>query len=109
MVEIRHLRMIAAVQDTGSLTAAARHLHLTQSALSRQLAELEETIGTAAFLVALLLASTVGAQTKTKKAKPFKAYGQTWYPTLDEAVQRAGSKKKGVFWVRVLGDLTGGL
>ena len=37
----RHLLQLAAVLDTGSLTAAARHLGLTQSTLTRNMATLE--------------------------------------------------------------------
>jgi LysR family transcriptional regulator, regulator for metE and metH len=41
MIEIRHLRLMVAVAQQGSLTAVARGLGLTQPALSRQLRELE--------------------------------------------------------------------
>jgi LysR family transcriptional regulator for metE and metH len=40
-VEVRHLRLVAAIVEHGSLTSAARVLGLTQPALSHQLRELE--------------------------------------------------------------------
>ncbi len=45
MIEFRHLRTIEAVARTGNLTVAAQRLHLTQSALSHQLRELETGLG----------------------------------------------------------------
>ena len=47
--EIRHLRLVTAIADTGSVTRAAETLHLTQSALSHQLRGLEDRLGTALF------------------------------------------------------------
>lgn len=41
MIEIRHLRALQAIARHGGLTAAAKTLHLTQSAVSHLLAELE--------------------------------------------------------------------
>jgi LysR family transcriptional regulator, regulator for metE and metH len=46
MLEIRHLETLAAIRDGGSLLEAAERLHLTQSALSHQLRELEARLGT---------------------------------------------------------------
>ncbi|MGW6271127.1 LysR family transcriptional regulator [Streptomyces sp. NPDC055060] len=44
-VELRHLRAVRAIGDEGSLTDAARVLRLTQPALSRTLAQLEQRLG----------------------------------------------------------------
>lgn len=41
MIEIRHLKFLDAIAQTGSLTAAAARIHLTQSAASHMLAALE--------------------------------------------------------------------
>ncbi|MCQ9616189.1 LysR family transcriptional regulator [Paenalcaligenes niemegkensis] len=41
MLEVRHLETLTAIRQTGSLQEAAEHLHVTQSALSHQLRDLE--------------------------------------------------------------------
>ncbi|AUI86399.1 LysR family transcriptional regulator [Vibrio azureus] len=50
MIELKHLRTLTTLRETGSLTATATNLHLTQSALSHQIKELETRIGGALFL-----------------------------------------------------------
>lgn len=49
-MEIRHLRLIKAIVEEGSITKAIDKLHLTQSALSHQLKEAEYQLGTKIFL-----------------------------------------------------------
>ncbi|WP_346796275.1 LysR family transcriptional regulator [Halomonas sp. Bachu 37] len=50
MLELRHLRTLVALRDTGSLVEAAERVHLTQSALSHQLKDLEARLGSALFI-----------------------------------------------------------
>jgi LysR family transcriptional regulator for metE and metH len=49
VLELRHLRTLAALRDTGSLVRAAQLLNLTQSALSHQVKLLEDLYGAALF------------------------------------------------------------
>lgn len=49
ILEIRHLRTLVALRDTGSLVRAAQLLNLTQSALSHQVKLLEDRYGAALF------------------------------------------------------------
>jgi DNA-binding transcriptional LysR family regulator len=49
-MELRHLRYLVAVAEQGSFSGAARRLHVAQSAISEQLADLEQEIGVKLFL-----------------------------------------------------------
>ncbi len=44
MIELRHLRTLRALREAGNLAGAADHLHVTQSALSHQIKELESQL-----------------------------------------------------------------
>ena len=46
---MRHLRLVAAIAEAGSVTKAGEVLHLTQSALSHQLRDIEMRLNTALF------------------------------------------------------------
>jgi LysR family transcriptional regulator for metE and metH len=48
-LEVRHLRLVTTVAAVGSLTRAGDQLHLTQSALSHQLRDIESRLGTPLF------------------------------------------------------------
>src|ERR1051325_6315610 len=48
-IEVRHLLLVTTVADQGSLAGAAKILNLTPSALSHQLHDIEERLGTALF------------------------------------------------------------
>jgi len=49
MLEIRHLRMVTAIAETGNMTQAAKLLFVSQSALSQQLKEIETRLGAGLF------------------------------------------------------------
>ncbi|HWJ29266.1 MAG TPA: LysR family transcriptional regulator, partial [Flavisolibacter sp.] len=48
-IGLHHLRLLSTITKEGTLTRAAQSLHLTQSALSHQLKELESELGTSVF------------------------------------------------------------
>ncbi|WP_377158372.1 LysR family transcriptional regulator [Roseateles sp. UC29_93] len=49
-MSLRHARVLLALNDTGSISAAADQLHVTQPAVSKTLAELEQGLGQTLFL-----------------------------------------------------------
>ena len=54
ILDLRHLRTVAALRDGGSLVEAADKIFLTQSALSHQIKDLEEKLGCSLFLRKIL-------------------------------------------------------
>ena len=50
MIELRHLKTLVALRDTGSLVEAADRLFLTQSALSHQIKDLEDRLDCSLFV-----------------------------------------------------------
>lgn len=44
-MELRHLRYFAAIADLGSISEAGRRLHVSQSTISEQIADLEQEVG----------------------------------------------------------------
>jgi LysR family transcriptional regulator, low CO2-responsive transcriptional regulator len=48
-MEIRQLRSLIAIAETGTFTAAAKRLHLTQAAISMQIRQLEDELGVQLF------------------------------------------------------------
>lgn len=49
-IELRHLRLVQAIHETGSVAAAAERLHVTQSALSHQIKGIEDQVGVPLFV-----------------------------------------------------------
>lgn len=50
MIELRHLKTLSALRDSGSLVEAAERIHLTQSALSHQIKDLEDRLNCSLFV-----------------------------------------------------------
>lgn len=80
-MEIRHLRLIKAIVEEGSITKAIDTLHLTQSALSHQLKEAEYQLGTKIFL-------------RDKKKLVLTKAGEKLYQTANEILEKLSATQK---------------
>jgi len=88
-LEVRHLRLVASVAEVGSLTRAGDRLHLTQSALSHQLRDIESRLGAALFLrVGKRLVLTRGGQRLDAHLRESQAALQR---TVDALVNETGA------------------
>jgi len=79
-MDLRQLEILQAIAETGSFTACGRKLHVSQSAISRQILLLEEELGEALFL-------RVGRQVRmTPAAEMLVQLGQRLFHDLRETV-----------------------
>ena len=95
-LEIRHLRMVAAVAASGSVTKAASAVHLTQSAISHQLRDIEERLGTALFLRSgkRMIPTAAGERVLTSARRVLDEIAAT-----EDAVRRIGTNEARVLRV----------
>jgi LysR family transcriptional regulator, regulator for metE and metH len=80
-MEIRHLRLVKAIVEEGSITKAIDKLFLTQSALSHQLKEAEYQLGTKIFL-------------RTNKKLVLTKAGEKLYQTANEILDKLSDTEK---------------
>src|SRR6266567_3573728 len=79
-MDLRQLEILQAIAETGSFTACGRKLHVSQSAISRQIALLEEELGEPLFL-------RVGRQVRmTPAAESLVQLGQRVFQDVRETV-----------------------
>lgn len=95
-IKIRHLQALTEITRQGSLKRAAGRLFLTQPAISRTLAELEEIVG------ASLLVRSRGGVALTPEGEFFHSYAQTSLSALEQGlagIEEAG--REGAMQLRV--------
>jgi DNA-binding transcriptional LysR family regulator len=88
-MELRHLRYFCAVADYGSFSEAGRQLHVSQSAISEQLADLEREIG------GNLLHRVSGKTRLTPQGQLFLVEARKTLLAADRAVETARRSLKG--------------
>jgi len=83
MIELRHLKTLSALRDAGSLVEAAERVHLTQSALSHQIKDLEDRLDCSLFI---------------RKTKPicFTSAGQRLLTLADEMLPMIRSAERDI-------------
>ena len=92
-LEVRHLKLVREVSAAGSLTRAGAALHLTQSALSHQLRDIESRLGTALFLrVGKRMMLTPAGERLLRSADEVLATIER----TEDAIRQLGGAKRGV-------------
>lgn len=102
-MELRHLRYLEAVAEQGSFSAAAKTLHVAQSAISEQLANLETEIGVMLFL------RTPRRTTLTAAGELFLKEAQSVLAAADRAVRVAQRAQRGELGTLRIGFFAGGM
>ena len=103
-MELRQLRYFAAVAAHGSFTRAARSLHLTQPAVSRQVQNLEEELGTA------LLLRTSNTVALTMTGEQLYEEAQDLLARADQVVRRVRTQRdQSAVRVSYVSSLTAGI
>ncbi len=88
-LEIKHLRMICAISESGNMTRAAEKLCITQSALSQQLKDIENKLGTDLFF------RTRKKMILTKVGKQLQTTALHVIESVDQAEHTISQKMKG--------------
>ncbi|MFY2822670.1 LysR family transcriptional regulator [Ruegeria sp. MALMAid1280] len=106
MENLSLLRLFVRVADTGSFSAAAREMHATPSAVSRQISRLEEELGTR------LLQRTTRQQTLSEAGEVLLRYARQILEDVDAAhlaVTRLSDAPSGTLRITVEADLANAL
>jgi LysR family transcriptional regulator for metE and metH len=92
-LEVRHLKLVKEVSAAGSLTRAGAALHLTQSALSHQLRDIESRLGTPLFLRVgkRMMLTPAGERLLRSADEVLSAIERT-----EDAIRQLGGAKRGV-------------
>src|SRR5262245_18484689 len=100
-MDLRQLEILQAIAETGSFTACGRKLHVSQSAISRQMILLEEELGEPLFL-------RVGRQVRmTPAAESLVQLGQRVFQDVRETVGAITDRTRELHWtLRLSGGMT---
>ncbi|HEX3868158.1 MAG TPA: LysR substrate-binding domain-containing protein, partial [Gemmatimonadaceae bacterium] len=106
-IELRQLRAALTTMQEGSISGAARRLHLTQPAVARQIHSLERELGTP------LVHRGASGLVPTAAGEVFRAEARGVLTTVDDAVDRAKLLARGIVGRCLIGsppaELTDGL